>query len=187
MLFYENILLGFALIIDSFTISISFGLVEKKETILKNMNLIGITCAIGQVFFLFIGWLVGKMVSILIEGITSWVGFILLSSLSIYMIIDALRKRKDSIPRRTNINLKILIFLVFATSFDVISVGITLGLLHEIIILLTIITFIFTYISAYVGGFTGFKIGEKLSVYKGKIIGALLIFFLGCSLLFQNL
>jgi putative Mn2+ efflux pump MntP len=188
MLLFETILLALALIIDSFTISVSFGLVEKKETIVKDMNLIGITCAIGQAIFLFLGWVFGKFISSFLAGLGPLIGFMLLTGLSIFMVIDAYKKKKN--PESSHlgmvINLKILIFLVFATSFDVISVGLTLGLLQEPIGLLIIFVCIFTYISAYVGGYTGFQIGEKIGIYKGQLVGAALLFFLGLSLLIQN-
>lgn len=84
------------------------------------------------------------------------------------------------------LTMKIIIFLVFATSFDVLSVGLTLGLIQEVIGLLMVVLWFFTYFSAYVGGITGFKIGEKIGIYKGQIFGAMLLFGLGVSLLLQN-
>lgn len=187
MYFWESILLALALIIDSFTISVSFGLVETKPTILKNMNIIGLTCAIGQVVFIAIGWWVGKYISQFLVGIGPWAGFFLLTGLSFYLIVDAIKKRNNSAALYRELNFKIIIFLVFATSFDVLSVGLTLGILNEAIGILMIILWVFTYISAYVGGYTGFKIGEKIGVYKGQIFGAVLLFLLGLSLLLQNI
>jgi putative Mn2+ efflux pump MntP len=70
----EIILLSLALVIDSFTIAVSFGLVETKPTFIKNMNLIGLTCAIGQVFFIAVGWWVERFIAQLV-GIGHWLGF----------------------------------------------------------------------------------------------------------------
>jgi putative Mn2+ efflux pump MntP len=184
MLLLETVVLAFALIIDSFTISVSFGLLEKKVTFIKHMNWIGWACALGQCFFLFIGYLVGGLLSNFIIGYAEWIGFLLLSGLSVYMLIDAMKQRSSAAPKQKVFNFKLLIFLIFATSFDVLSVGLTLGLLQEQIGILLIFLLIFTYISAYAGGYTGKIFGEKIGVYKGQILGALLIFGLAVSLLF---
>lgn len=187
MQFLEIILLSFALIIDSFTIAVSFGLVETKPTLIRNMNVIGLTCAIGQVIFIAVGWWVGCFIAQFLVGVGPWVGFSLLTLLSIYLVFDAFRKRNNSALLYRALSFKIIVFLVFATSFDVLSVGLTLGLLQESIWVLMIVLWIFTYASAYVGGYAGFRIGEKIGVYKGQIFGAGLLFLLGLSLLLQNI
>lgn len=179
-------MLSLVLIIDSFTIAASFGLVETKSTFIKNMNIIGLTCAVGQVFFIAVGWWLGSFVAQFILGIGPWAGFTLLTFLSIYLVLDAVKKRHNSTSLYRAMSFKIIIFLVFATSFDVLSVGLTLGLLQESIWILMIVLWIFTYFSAYAGGFAGFKIGEKIGVYKGQIFGAVLLFLLGLSFLLQN-
>lgn len=187
MQFAEALLLSLALIIDSFTIAVSFGLVETKSTFLKNMNIIGLTCAIGQVFFIAVGWWLGSFIAQFTLGLGPWAGFSLLTLLSTYLVIDAFKKRKNSALPYRELSFKIILFLVIATSFDVLSVGLTLGLLQESIWLLIIVLWGFTYISAYAGGYAGFRIGEKIGVYKGQIFGAGLLFLLGISLLLQNI
>jgi manganese efflux pump family protein len=187
MQFVETLLLSLVLIIDSFTIAASFGLVETKPTFIKNMNTIGLTCAIGQVFFIAVGWWLGSFVAQFILGIGPWAGFSLLTLLSIYLVIDAFKKRNNSTLPYRALSFKVIIFLVFATSFDVLSVGLTLGLLQESILILMIVLWLFTYASAYAGGYAGFRIGEKIGVYKGQILGAGLLFLLGLSLLLQNI
>jgi len=183
----EVILLSLVLIIDSFTIAVSFGLVESKVTFIKNMNIIGLTCAFGQVFFIALGWWLGSFVAQFIIGIGPWLGFCLLTLLSIYLVVDAYKKRNKSATLYRALSLKIIIFLIFATSFDVLSVGITLGLLQESILILIIVLWFFTYFSAYAGGYTGLRVGEKIGIYKGQIVGACLLFLLGVSLLIQNI
>jgi len=103
-----------------------------------------------------------------------WLGFSLLTLLSIYLVFDAYKKRNNSNSLYRALSLKIIFFLVFATSFDVLSVGLTLGLLQESILILLIVLWVFTYFSAYIGGYTGFRIGEKIGIYKGQIFGAVL-------------
>lgn len=186
--FLEIILLSLVLIIDSFTIAVSFGLVETKATFIKNMNVIGLTCAIGQVLFITVGWWLGSFIAQFIVGIGPWLGFSLLTLLSIYLVFDAYKKRNKSAASLCRVlSLKIILFLVFCTSFDVLSVGLTLGLLQESIVILLIVLWVFTYFSAYIGGYTGFKVGEKIGIYKGQIFGAALLFLLGLSLLLQNI
>lgn len=185
MYILEAVLFGLALIIDSFTISTTFGLIYQKETLWKDMNIIGITCAIGQVSFLIFGWTIGKLISTILLGLSKWIGFFLLCSLSIYMVWDSFRENKRETPSQSGLNfdLKLLLFLIISTSFDVISVGIAFGLIQKSIMLLIFFTFIFTYISAYGGGYLGFRLGEKVGDTIGQIIGAILIFFLACALL----
>lgn len=184
---FEILLLSLALVIDSFTIAVSFGLVETRLTFIKNMNIIGLACAIGQVFFIAVGWWVGRFMSQVLLGVGPWMGFSLLTLLSVYLIFDAVKKRHNSALLYRELSFKIILFLIFATSFDVLSVGLTLGLLRENIEVLMLVLWIFTYISAYVGGYAGFKIGETIGVYKGQIFGAVLLFLLGLSLLLQNI
>jgi putative Mn2+ efflux pump MntP len=183
----EILLLSLVLIIDSFTIAVSFGLAETKSTFIKNMNVIGLTCALGQVFFIGAGWWVGSFVAQFLVGVGPWVGFSLLTLLSIYLVFDAFKKRNKPALFRLELSFKIIIFLVFATSFDVLSVGLTLGLLQVSIGMLMVVLWIFTYLSVYAGGYAGLKIGEKIGVYKGQIFGAILLFLLGLSLLLQNI
>ncbi len=187
MQLWETILLSLVLVIDSFTIAVSFGLVERKITFMKNMNIIGLTCAVGQAIFITVGWGLGRYISQFLANLAPWIGFILLAGLSIYLIVDAIKKRDSSTLFYKEINLKILLFLVFATSFDVLSVGLTLGLMQQNIVVLLIFLLIFTYLSAFAGGYSGFKVGEKIGVYKGQIVGGVLLFLLGISLLFQNI
>lgn len=181
----EAVLFGLAFIIDSFTISTTYGLIDQKETLWKNMNIVGIACAIGQVSFLIFGWTIGKLISTIILGLSKWIGFFLLCSLSIYMVWDSFRdnERESTSPGGLDLNFKILLFLIISTSFDVISVGIAFGLIQKNIMLLIFFTFIFTYISAHGGGYLGFRLGEKVGDLLGQIIGAILIFFLACALL----
>jgi len=181
----EAVLFGLVLVIDSFTISTSFGLIEQKETLWKNMNLIGIYCALGQILFLIFGWTVGKLISTIVLGFSKWIGFFLLCSLAIYMFWDSFRYkgRESTSPKGLEFNLKILLLLIISTSFDVISVGIACGVIQKNIMLLIFFTFIFTYISVHGGGFLGLRLGEKLGGSVGQIIGAILIFFLACFLL----
>lgn len=151
------------------------------------MNVIGLTCAIGQVLFITVGWWLGSFIAQFIVGIGPWLGFSLLTLLSIYLAFDAYKKRNKSALLYRALSLKIILFLVFATSFDVLSVGLTLGLLQESILILIIVLWVFTYFSAYIGGYTGLKVGEKIGTYKGQIFGAALLFMLGLNLLLQNI
>jgi putative Mn2+ efflux pump MntP len=130
---------------------------------------------------------VGAWIATFLAELGPWIGFLLLTGLSIYMIRDAIKQRNQPTQKQKIFDIKLLVFLVFATSFDVLSVGMTLGLMQEPILLLNILVLIFTYISAYAGGWTGWQIGAKIGIYKGQLVGALLIFLLGVSLLVQNL
>jgi putative Mn2+ efflux pump MntP len=78
--------------------------------------------------------------------------FVLLTLLSIYLIVDALKNHNNSALLYRALGLKIIMFLVLATSFDVLSVGLTLGLPQASIGILMIVLWIFTYASVYVGG-----------------------------------
>ena len=187
MQFLETFLLSLALVIDSFTIAVSFGLVETKPTFIKNMNIIGLACAIGQVFFIAVGWWVGRFIAQFLVGIGPWMGFSLLTLLSVYLVFDAFKNRGKSALLYRALGFKLIMFLVFATSFDVLSVGLTLGLLQASIGTLMVVLCILTYLSVYVGGYAGFKIGGKIGVYKGQLFGAVLLFLLGLSLLLQNI
>ncbi|MGV9172536.1 MAG: manganese efflux pump MntP family protein [Promethearchaeia archaeon] len=181
----KAILFGLALSIDSFTISTTFGLIGEKKSLLRSMNIIGITCGVGQCIFLILGWTAGSLISALVLGFSKWIGFFLLCALSVYMVLDCFRKNKNQLNFKSGLsfNFKIILVLMVSTSFDVLSVGITFGIIQQKIILLVVFTFIFTYFSAHVGGQLGFKIGEKAGNSYGQIIGAFLIFCLACFLL----
>ena len=181
----ESFLLSIVLIIDTFTISVSFGLVEKKDTINKHMNWVGIICALGQCFFLSFAYFAGVFLSEFLSEYARYIGFFLLSFLSVYMLNDAIKTKNSNTFEQKTFDFKLLLFLVFATSFDVLSVGLVLGLLRTNISLLLIFVLFVTYLSAFMGGYSGLLIGLKIGVYKGQLLGAFLIFLLALSILLE--
>jgi manganese efflux pump family protein len=84
------------------------------------------------------------------------------------------------------LNNKSLLILVFATSIDALIVGITLAFVNDAILSNVIIIGVVTFLVS----FTGYYAGEELRKFcksKIKIIGGLILIFIGVKILIQHL
>jgi len=157
----EVVIVGCALSMDVFTMSVYKGLSIKKLTNSKIL-LVGIYFGASHLIAPLLGYLIGTEFEALVGGIAHWIAFTLLVLIGIKMLADA------AIPEKYNpaegLNFKSMFPLTIATSIDAFAIGITFSLLTvnitSAILIIASITFCFAVI--------GVKLGHKFGVKKYK-------------------
>jgi len=200
----EIILLGIALSMDAFAVSVTDGLtytdINKKKSFFiagvfgvmqALMPLIGFWLVEG--ITLIVGEAAGNDAGIIMSHIVSWVAFALLMFIGGKMLIDALKDLKKPAEEKEfkKFSVKEVLYFGFATAIDALGTGVALhsGLsttstiwLHVCIIMCC------TFIISIIGLFLGKQI-EKL--LKGKfeitgIIGGIILIVLGIWIILSH-
>lgn len=179
------ILLGLALSMDCFAVSITCGL--QKSMVRKRAFILALSFAFFQGLFPMLGALLGDIAKAYIESIDHWIAFSLLSIIGIKMFMEGWKyNMKERIFDFTKP--MVLITLSIATSIDAFIVGIGFGLQYTIkeqLIISAIIalcTFIFSLLGAFMG--------MKTFFFKPKIalmIGGIILFGLGLKILLEHI
>jgi len=182
MNFWNFVLIGIALAMDAFAVTVAKTLcdcqMEKKRTILMIL-LFGFF----QGFMPFLGWMAGTRFEQYITAIDHWLAFILLSMVGINMIKESLEEQDET---DCSSDLKTLLLLAVATSIDALAVGITFAFLsvniYEAVLVISIIT---TFICTF-GWFIGKKGGAFLKD-KAGIAGGVILISIGLKILIEHL
>ncbi len=182
--------LGIGLAMDAFAVSMSDGLKEKKMKVHKCI-LIALTFAIFQGVMPFLGYILGHAFIQYIEKFIPWIALILLAFLGIKMIVDGIKKKKETIENQNEsqdaLTIKILLIQGVATSIDALSTGVTFSnytLLNAIICvsIIAIVTFIICIIGVYVG-----KKFQAVLSNKADIVGGIILLIIGLEIFIKGL
>jgi putative Mn2+ efflux pump MntP len=168
----EALLLGLALSMDCFTVSITCGLqgtMTRKRTLF-----LAFSFGFFQALMPFLGSILGDYFKTIIEDITPWIAFALLAVIGLKMIIEAKNyKMKDKIFDISQ--MKVILMLSIATSIDAFVVGIGFSMKYLIgqqlaaIIIIFLITFIMSIVGAYMGK-RAYFIKPRLALFLGGLI-----------------
>lgn len=173
MNFFELFLLGVALAMDAFAVSVCKGMVMGKPKF-KYAALIALFFGGFQALMPFIGWLFGKQFDSAIKAYDHWIAFLLLAFLGGKMIYDGLRREGESEKYKDNIDIKELLLLAIATSIDALAVGVTLAFLEvslaEAVSIIGVTTFVITFCGVYIGAKTGELLKDKAQIAGGGIL-----------------
>lgn len=175
--FFNSILLGIALAMDAFSVSLANGMNEPCMKA-KKMLFIAVVFGVFQGLMPLIGWGCVKTVEHIFssfEKLIPWIALVLLGFLGVKMIVESI---KDDETDCENVKRGIGIIFVqgIATSIDALSVGFTISKynVYNAIVCSLIITII-TFAICYVGIILGKKVGTKYSKNAGIIGGVILI------------
>ena len=186
--FADIFLIGVALSMDAFAVSICKGLSVQKVQ-LKHMLIAGLYFGAFQALMPLIGWLLGSQFQQYITSIDHWIAFILLGFIGGKMMVEAVREWNEEETVEVMdapIDHKNMFVLAVATSIDALAVGITFAFLNtpiiEAITIIGITTMVLSIIGVIVGNFFG-------SRYKSKaeFIGGLILVLLGLKILLEHL
>lgn len=181
--FIQNILLGFGLAMDAFSVSLANGLNEPKMKKIKTFQIAGVF-GLFQFLMSFIGYLTVSYISksfMAIERHINIIAFNLLLIIGIKMIYEGIFKKDNE--KVVKIGFIALMVQGIATSIDALSVGFTAT--HYIIseaVFATVIIGIITFFTCLVGVLIGKKFGDKLS-NKATVIGGLILILIGIKVL----
>ena len=200
----QILLLGVALSMDAFAVSITLGLtcsdINKKRIIFVALIfgfMQAIMPSIGywlvEIISNIVGSTSGATAGKIMSDVVSWIAFVLLLIIGLKMLIEGIKELKKSEEEKEikSFSIKEVLYLGFATAIDALGAGVALhsGLsnnytiwLHVSIILVT------TFVFSLIGLFLGNKI-EKL--LKGKyeitsIIGGIILILLGIWIILSH-
>ncbi len=173
---FTAVLLGVALAMDAFSVSLAGGLNEPKMK-RQRMCLIAGVFAGFQALMPILGWVfVHTIVSVFrsFEKFIPWIALILLMYLGGKMIAEGIaRKEEDEIPAAT---VRLLLLQGIATSIDALSVGFTafeeydFSLAAVAALIIAAITFAICIAGLFIGRKLGTAIGGKASILGGIIL-----------------
>ena len=173
---FTAVLLGVALAMDAFSVSLAGGLNEPKMK-RQRMCLIAGVFAGFQALMPILGWVfVHTIVSIFrsFEKFIPWLALILLLYLGGKMIAEGIaRKEEDEIPAAT---VRLLLLQGIATSIDALSVGFTAFEEYDFsaaavaALIIAAVTFAICIAGLFIGRKLGTAIGGKASILGGIIL-----------------
>ncbi|MBR3864017.1 MAG: manganese efflux pump [Clostridia bacterium] len=188
MSFIELLIMGVALSMDAFAVSICKGLKMRPFNI-KQALLVGLFFGGAQGLMPLIGWFLGKQFESYITSFDHWIAFVLLAFIGIKMIIEALKKDdgEECDCCETSFKIGELAIMAIATSIDALAVGITFGLLPNVNILSGVSIIGITTFTLCIGGtFIGYKFGSALK-NKAEIAGGIVLVLIGLKILLEHL
>ena len=179
----NNILLGFALAMDAFSVSVADGL---KATGVEKKKSLSIAVVFGgfQALFPFIGWFcIHTLVTFIkaFEKAVPWIALVLLLFLGVKMIIEGIKGEEEE-GNQNSFSFKTIILQGVAVSIDALSVGFTIAEYNILEVLLSIsIIGLETFLISLIGLLIGKKIGTKLSD-KAQIVGGVILIAIGLEI-----
>ena len=175
------LLLGIALSLDTFAVSLTLGLLADRTTHRQKVRFLVV---IGLFHFLMIviGWFMGETVSRLIADYDHWIAFGLLLFIGGKMIQEGLSARGDSVSGSDLLSLRNTLLLGIALSIDALITGFTIGLVLAAALIIGL--------SALVISAAGIGIGRKASSRlgaKAEVFGGLILIAIGTRILLEHL
>lgn len=173
ILIYFFVALGLSM--DAFSLAIVYGV--SKITFMK-MLLLSLCVGVFHFFMPILGGSVG----VLFQKQLIFSANIIVSVVFFIIAISMIRSLNEDEEVILLSKFYHFLFFAFTVSLDSLSVGIAYGILKEEMLLaaliFSIISFIFTFLGVLIGNYFGKKFGKC-----SKVIGALILFFLGLKYL----
>lgn len=165
----EMILVGIALAMDAFSVSICKGLSMRKRSFQK-ASMIASYFGVFQAIMPVIGYFLGSTLHEWMGNMEHWIVFILLTFIGVKMIHDAKKKEEQN----DKLDIKTMLALATATSIDALAVGITFAFLEMNIwmtaFMIGIITFLLSFLGVLIGNLFGNKLGGKAEWMGGVLL-----------------
>jgi len=177
------ILIAFGLAMDSFSVSVTRGFTHTKTRLALEALRTGFFFGLFRAFMPLIGWLTGVGIIDLISGFDHWIAFSLLALIGARMIYESIIKKSKQVVSSPSI--KVLLMLSLATSFDALTVGLSLSFLGNSIITPALIIGIVTFFLSFLGVIIGKKFGTYFT--KIGILGGLILIAIGLRILIEHL
>lgn len=183
--FIQAIMLGLALSMDSFTVSITCGL---QKTMSKTRTLfLAFSFGFFQALMPLIGSILGSFILGFVESVSYWIAFALLFVIGLKMIIEA---RNFSLKSKIFdvSSFKVIILLSVATSIDALAVGLSFDGMQWVVgeqLIAVLIIFLVTFIMSLIG----VKMGEKIHFIKPRFaltLGGMILILIGVKTVLQH-
>ena len=178
MFFAENILLGVALAIDAFSVSLANGLNEPCMKMRKMCTVAGLF-AFFQALMPFIGWILITTVLSYFEAFKvfiPWIALALLGYIGGKMLYEGIKNKDCECECGcTSLTMGALIVQGIATSIDALSAGLNFtsyDLFGAIVaaVVIALVTFMICLTGVFLGKKTGTKLAGKAGILGGVIL-----------------
>lgn len=184
--FVDIILIGIALSMDAFGVTLTNGMVYKHEKPLKKLAM-PLSFAVFQALMPLIGFYAGSLFIDYISDFTKYLLFIIFLLLSLKMLFDGVKEIKNpkEIIVQKKLLYKIIFIQAFITSIDALAVGIGFSAKENINIFVAVsiigaITLLICLTALYIGKKFGDMLGNKT-----PFLGAAILFFIALKSLFS--
>lgn len=174
MNFIDIFLIGIALSMDAFAVSICKGLSVKKVSA-KHVLTVGVYFGGFQALMPTLGFLLGYRFESFITSIDHWIAFILLALIGGNMIREALGK--DEEHKNDDFSFKAMLPLAVGISFAFLGVDIV-----QAALLIGATTFVLSGVGIYVGNVFGAKYKSK-----AELLGGAVLILIGLKILLEHL
>lgn len=183
MNFVDIFLIGVALSMDAFAVSICKGLsVSKVQP--RHLFTVGVYFGGFQALMPLVGFLLGFKFEKFIVSIDHWIAFVLLAIIGGNMIREALGG--DDEEPDASFGFKTMLPLAVATSIDALAVGISFAFLGVDIVKAAILIGITTFLLSGAGVYVGNIFGAKYKS-KAEIVGGAVLILIGLKILLEHL
>ncbi|MBR2952078.1 MAG: manganese efflux pump [Clostridia bacterium] len=190
MIFIKILLIGAALAMDAFAVSICQGL-SMRTLLLKRMLAVALCFGFFQALMPAIGYFVGKSFEKYIVAVDHWIAFFLLLVIGGKMIFDVITDKGEdgcNCCKEESFSVVRLLVMAIATSIDALATGITFPFILEGVSVWTAVSIIgvATFAICTVGVLVGNRVGMK---YKNKatLAGGIVLILIGTNILSEHL
>lgn len=122
----ETLIVAVCLGMDAFSVALGVG--SKGATARQTFRL-SFHFGLFQFFMPLIGWAIGRSAAGVVRDYDHWVAFAILLAVGLHMIVDSLRRERDTTGGRDMTRGWWLVGLSVATSLDALGVGVSFGVL----------------------------------------------------------
>jgi len=181
-------LIALALSIDCFSVCIPGGIVTKKISRAKVIE-IALIFGLFQGGMLFLGWGLGELFKIYIMTFDHWIAFGLLFFLGAKTIHSTISKKEEE-AEFTFKKIHHVVMMAIATSIDALAVGISIITINVPIIVSTTIVASITFILSLVGLLLGERFAKSFhKTFEDKVViaGGAMLILIGFKILYEHL
>jgi len=182
--FLDIFLIGVALSMDAFAVSVCKGLSVKKAGV-KHVLTVGVYFGGFQALMPMLGFLLGYKFESFITNIDHWIAFVLLAIIGGNMIREALGKDEDD-KENDDFSFRAMLPLAVATSIDALAVGISFAFLGVDIVTAALLIGATTFVLSGAGIFVGNIFGSKYKS-KAELAGGIVLILIGAKILLEHL
>lgn len=182
-------LIGVALAIDCFTVSIAAGL-QARHPQIGRMGFMALSFGLFQAGMTWLGYIGLSLFSQQLEQVDHWVAFLLLAYTGGRMIWEGLHPDDESHPTTPLLSPRSILTLSVATSIDALAVGISFACLPSSSLpgmLYTVSVIGLCSMAFSIAGLTtGIIIGRKIN-WHAEVIGGSVLLIIGIKILIEHL
>ncbi|MCQ2077118.1 MAG: manganese efflux pump MntP family protein [Bacteroidaceae bacterium] len=183
----QLVLLGIALGMDCFSVSLAIG-VMKKHFEVATMFSLALMFGFFQAIMPAFGWIATVYIGNYISAIDHWIAFGLLFFIGVKSIIAGCKHEEE--PMFDPSKFIVMLTLAVATSIDALAVGVSftcMGLktLTDIICPILIIG-LFSFGMSLTGNWLGILLGKKFH-FPAEIIGGIILILIGINVIYEHL